>query len=221
MKRRPTPRSSPDAISCASAVWGCVADGSGPPCRHWVSASASPPSWACWASLSRPSRGLLAELGPRLGNLLTVQAGSTAFNQQTELSSTAESMVARVGPVTHVTEIASIQNTYVYRNSFIPVIDTNGIALTATDSALPATLGASLAQGTFLNAATAHFPAVVLGAEAATLLGIHDLSNPTQVWIGLGHRFTVVGILKPVEPGQPDRQHGPDRVPGRPAVLRL
>jgi putative ABC transport system permease protein len=97
-----------------------------------------------------------------------------------------------------VTEIATIQNTYVYRSPFVPAIDTNGISLTATDAALPATLGASIAHGTFLNAATAHFPAVVLGAEAARLLGINDLTNPTQVWIGR-HRFTVIGILNPVE----------------------
>jgi putative ABC transport system permease protein len=141
--------------------------------------------------------GLLNELG-RLGNLLTVQAGSTAFGRQTELAATAEGMVSRIAPVTNVTEIGGISNTYVYRNSFVPVIHTNGIAVTATDAALPATLGASVAHGTFLNAATAHYPAVVLGAEAANLLGIHDLANPTQVWIG-GHWFTVVGILKPVE----------------------
>ncbi len=49
-----------------------------------------------------------------------------------------------------------------------------------------------------LNAATAHFPAVVLGAEAASLLGAENLANPTEVWIG-GHWFTVVGILKPVQ----------------------
>jgi putative ABC transport system permease protein len=141
--------------------------------------------------------GLLNELG-RLGNLLTVQAGNTAFGQQTELPTTSEGMVSRIGPVTNVTEIGAIANTYVYRNSFVPVIDTNGISVTATDAALPATLGATLAHGTFLNSATAHYPAVVLGAEAANLLGIHDLANPTQVWIG-GHWFTVVGILKPVE----------------------
>ncbi len=63
---------------------------------------------------------------------------------------------------------------------------------------MPATLGATIAHGTFLNAATAHFPAVVLGAETATLLGIDNLANPTQVWIG-GHWFTVVGILQPVQ----------------------
>jgi len=141
--------------------------------------------------------GLLNELG-QLANLVTVQPGNTAFGQQTELPTTSVGMVARIGPVTNVTEIASIANTYVYRSSFIPTIDTNGISLSATDAALPATLGASLAHGAFLNAATAHFPAVVLGAEAASLLGVNNLANPTQVWIG-GHGFTVVGILKPVE----------------------
>jgi putative ABC transport system permease protein len=107
-------------------------------------------------------------------------------------------MTSRVGPVTNVTEIATIANTYVYRSSFVPTIDTNGISLSATDAALPATLGATVAHGAFLNAATARYPAVVLGAEAASLLGINNLANPTQVWIG-GHRFTVVGILNPVQ----------------------
>jgi putative ABC transport system permease protein len=141
--------------------------------------------------------GLLNELG-RLGNLLTVQPTNTAFGQATELPITAEGMVSRIGPVTNVSQIAGIANTYVYRSSFIPAIQTNGISVTATDAALPATLGASLAHGTFLNPATEHFPAVVLGAEAARLLGINNLANPTQIWIG-GHWFTVIGILKPVE----------------------
>ena len=141
--------------------------------------------------------GLLTELG-QLGNLITVQPGSNAFGQQTELPTTAEGMVSRIAPVTHVTEIASLQNTYVYRNSLVPAIDTLGISLTATDAAFPSTLGATLAHGTFLNAATARYPTAVLGAEAASLLGINNLTNPTQVWIG-GHWFTVIGILAPVQ----------------------
>jgi putative ABC transport system permease protein len=141
--------------------------------------------------------GLLDELG-QLGNLLTVQPQTTAFGQQTELPVTAEGMVSRIGPVTGVTEIGSISNVYVYRTSIVPAIDTGGISLTAADPALPATLGATLAHGTFLNVATARYPAVVLGAEAASLLGINSLAHPTQVWIG-GHWFTVVGILNPVE----------------------
>ena len=141
--------------------------------------------------------GLLAELG-RLGNLVSVQAGSTAFGQPSELPLTSVGMVSRIGPVTNVTGIGSIQNVNVYRTPFVPAVDTNGIAVTAADPSLPATLGTSIAHGTFLNPATAHYPAVVLGAEAANLLGIHDLSRPTQVWLG-GHWFTVIGILKPVE----------------------
>ncbi len=145
--------------------------------------------------------GLLSELG-RLGNLLTVQPGSTASGQATELPVTADGMVGRIGPVTGVTEIASISNVYVYRNSLIPAIDTDGISLTAADPALKATLGITVAHGAFLNAATARYPAVVLGAEAASLLGIHNLAHPTQVWIG-GHWFAVIGILNPVETGNP------------------
>jgi len=141
--------------------------------------------------------GLLNELG-QLGNLITVQPQSTAFGQATELPVTAEGMVSRIGPVTSVTQIGAITGVYVYRNPFVPATDTSGISLTATDAALPATLGASLAHGTFLNPATARYPAVVLGAETASLLGISDLAHPTQVWIG-GHWFTVVGIMNPVE----------------------
>jgi putative ABC transport system permease protein len=144
---------------------------------------------------------LLSELG-RLGNLMTVQPGNTASGQPTELPATAEGMVSRIGPVTKVTEIASLTSTYVYRSPFIPAIDTNGISLTAADPALPATLGITVAHGTFLNAATARYPAVVLGAEAASLLGITSLAHPTQVWIG-GHWFTVVGIMNPVEAENP------------------
>jgi putative ABC transport system permease protein len=141
--------------------------------------------------------GLLNELG-RLGNLITVQPGTNALGQQTELPTTAEGMVSRVGPVTSVSEIGAISSVYVYRNSLEPANDTSGISLTATDATLPATLGATIAHGTFLNAATGRYPAVVLGAETASLLGISNLAHPTQIWIG-GYWFTVVGILHPVQ----------------------
>jgi putative ABC transport system permease protein len=140
--------------------------------------------------------GLLNELG-QLGNLITVQAGSTASGTGTELPVTAEGMVSRIGPVTGVAEIASISSAYVYRNSLIPAIDTSGISLTAAGPALPAAVGATMAHGGFLTAATVRYPAVVLGAEAASLLGVNNLAHPTQVWIG-GHWFTVVGIMRPV-----------------------
>jgi putative ABC transport system permease protein len=145
--------------------------------------------------------GLLNELG-RLGNLITVQAGSTTGGQATELPVTAEAMVSRIGPVTSVAETAAIANVNVYRTPYIPAVQTSGIQLIAANSALPAALGATLAHGSFLNAATARYPVVVLGAEAASLLGITTLTHPTQVWIG-GYWFTVTGILKPIDQQTP------------------
>lgn len=148
--------------------------------------------------ISRSSAsGLQSELN-RLGNLLSVQPSSTATGQTSELPTTSEGMVRRVGPVTDVAEIGTISSVYVYRSSFVPAIDTSGISLIAADAGLPATLGASLAAGGFLNAATAHYPTVVLGSESASLLGIGNLAHTTQVWIG-GKWFTVVGILRPVQ----------------------
>jgi len=141
--------------------------------------------------------GLLNELG-QLGNLLTVQPQNTGISQAAELPVTAEGMISRIGPVTSVTQIGAIANVYVYRTPLVAATDTSGISLTAADPALPGTLGASMAHGVFLNAATTHFPAVVLGAETASLLGISNLASPTQLWIG-GHWFTVVGIMNPVE----------------------
>jgi putative ABC transport system permease protein len=141
--------------------------------------------------------GLLDELG-RLGNLITVQAGNSGSGQATELPVTAQAMVSRIGPVTSVAETASISNVNVYRTPFIPAVQTSGIELTATDPTLPAALGATLAHGRFLNPATARYRVVVLGAEAASLLGITSLTHPTQVWIG-GYWFTVAGILNPIE----------------------
>ena len=53
------------------------------------------------------------------------------------------------------------------------------------------------AAGTFLNAATDRYPAVVLGAVAARTLGIGLVHPGTQVYLA-GRYFTVIGILRPV-----------------------
>jgi putative ABC transport system permease protein len=57
------------------------------------------------------------------------------------------------------------------------------------------TVQGHLARGTFLNPATARFPATVLGASAASALGIDRAG--VQVWLG-GRWFAVAGILAPV-----------------------
>ena len=67
----------------------------------------------------------------------------------------------------------------------------------ATQTSLLHTLGGRVARGAFLNAATIHFPAVVLGAVAARTLGITQAGPGTLVYVG-GQYFSVVGVLRPV-----------------------
>ena len=135
---------------------------------------------------------LLAQLG-ELGNLATVQPSSTPSGQA-ELPTTALGMAARIGPVTSAAAIGEISGVNVYRTPYVPAINTSGIVVTAASATLPATVGARMVHGRFLNSATARYPAVVLGSEAAALLGIGNLAHPAQVWIA-GHWFAVVGIL--------------------------
>jgi putative ABC transport system permease protein len=64
---------------------------------------------------------------------------------------------------------------------------------------LPATVGATLAGGAWLNAATARYPAVVLGSTAARRLGLGAAGQGAQVYLGR-RWFTVIGVLDPAPP---------------------
>ncbi|HKT03803.1 MAG TPA: hypothetical protein VJT31_30100 [Rugosimonospora sp.] len=71
----------------------------------------------------------------------------------------------------------------------------------ATSLDLPATVGTSVATGRFLNPATAREPIAVLGAAAATRLGIDRLYPGEGIRIGptprIGQWFYLAGILRP------------------------
>jgi putative ABC transport system permease protein len=146
--------------------------------------------------LSASSRaGLLAQID-RLGtNLLTVSNGQSLFGEAAELPLAAPGMVARIGPVTQVADVGTTSAT-VYRSPLIPSVNTNGLGVDAATVGLLPVIGASVVQGAYLNAATAHQPVCVLGAQAAQLLGIDRVFPGERVW--MGHMwFYVVGILGP------------------------
>jgi putative ABC transport system permease protein len=153
--------------------------------------------------ISASSRAdLLAELD-RLGtNLLEVQPGTDGFGQSQELLASAPSMIRRIGPVESAAATRTVGSTSVRRTDQIDRAETGGIAVVATEPQLKTTIGASLASGRFLDAATAKVPAVVLGSEAAKRLGLSSVGDGTLVYVG-GHWFTVIGILDPV-PLAPD-----------------
>jgi putative ABC transport system permease protein len=105
-------------------------------------------------------------------------------------------MIGRIGPVTSVTA-TGVVSAHVYRNDRIPAGQTGSVAVLAARTDLPGTVGATLTSGSWLNAATSRYPAVVLGARAAARLGIGAASPDILVWLG-GHWFSVVGVLAPV-----------------------
>jgi putative ABC transport system permease protein len=141
--------------------------------------------------------GLLAEID-RLGtNLLTVTNGQSFFGDTASLPLAAPGMIARIGPVLRVSETGST-TAAVYRTPLIPSVNTNALSVQAASLELLPTVGASVAQGRFLNAATARLPVVVLGATAAERLGIGRIYPGQRVWLG-GQWFYVAGILTPAE----------------------
>ncbi|GAA3552259.1 ABC transporter permease [Nonomuraea rosea] len=130
-------------------------------------------------------------------NLLTISSGTTLLGEAAQMPVDAEAMIERIGPVETVSSIGKAPEAKVYRSEQIPEAQTSGINTYAARLDLPATVGATLSSGTWLNAATERYPAAVIGASAAQRLGIGSASPDTQVIVG-GVRFTVVGVLNPV-----------------------
>ncbi|GAA3251787.1 ABC transporter permease [Nonomuraea helvata] len=148
--------------------------------------------------ISSSSRAELDRTLDALGtNLLTVSPGNTLFGEDATLPREAVEMISRIGPVEQVAAVGTVAGAHVYRNDRIPQAQSGGISVQAAYLNLPQTLGAALARGAWLNAATARYPAVVLGDTAARRLGMGDAGQNFQVYLG-GRWFTVVGILRPV-----------------------
>jgi len=147
---------------------------------------------------STSSRAKLDQLLDSLGtNLLTVAPGQTLFGEKATLPDESVAMIGRIGSVESVTAIGQLPDAKVYRTDRIPAPQSGGIGVYAIRTDLLDTVGATVASGTWLNAATAQYPSVVLGTTTAENLGIGAVSADMQIWLG-GRWFTVVGILDPV-----------------------
>jgi putative ABC transport system permease protein len=147
--------------------------------------------------ISTSSRAKLDRLLDSLGtNLLTAGPGETLFGQNATLPDESIAMIRRIASIESVTAIGQLPAAKVYRTDRIPAPQSGGIGTYAARTDLLDTVGATVATGTWLNGATAQYPAAVLGARTAERLGVG--ANPdTQIWLG-GRWFTVVGVLDPV-----------------------
>src|SRR5205823_9103917 len=122
--------------------------------------------------VSSSSRAQLVAQIDALGtNLLTVAPGQSFGGQTVTLPPSAPAMVARIGPVIGASAIGDV-NAQVYRNDRISAANTNAITVYSADTGLLRTMQGRLARGRFLDSATARYPAVVLGRDAAAALGI-------------------------------------------------
>ena len=170
---------------------------------------------------SSSQAGLLNEIGKLGTNLLTVANGQTLSGDTAELPVAAPGMISRIGPVTAVDDTGSVGNVRAYRSPLIPAINSNALSVQATSLGLPHTVGTSVAQGRFLNEATAREPVAVLGAAAAGRLGI-DRVYPAS-GAALGRRAVVLPRRHPPPSrARPrDRHLGARRIPRRGEVPRL
>jgi putative ABC transport system permease protein len=139
--------------------------------------------------------GLLAEIANLGTNLLTVQNGQSFTGSTAELPTAAPAMIGRLPGVTAVQDTGAT-GASVYRSPLIPAIHTNGLSVDAASLGLPAAAGTAVAQGAYLNGATAREPVAVLGAAAAKYLGIDRIWPGERIWLG-GMWFYVTGVLKP------------------------
>jgi putative ABC transport system permease protein len=151
---------------------------------------------------SSSQAGLIAEIN-RLGtNLLTVEAGQTLTGGPAQLPREAPARLTLLDNVDHVADTALMKDKYVYRSSMIPVTETGGLQVRATNLNLLSVLGTGIARGDWLNAGTARLPVAVLGSAAANQLGIDRVHPDQRIWLG-GQWFNVAGILNP-SPLTPD-----------------
>ncbi|MFC6014870.1 ABC transporter permease [Plantactinospora solaniradicis] len=149
--------------------------------------------------ITRSSQADLLASIDRLGtNLLTVVNGTTVDGDEARLPEHAAIGVARTDGVRRVTATADLAQVQVFRTDRVPPYRTGGIEVRATAPSLLDTLDGQVDTGVFLNEATARYPVVVLGHDAASQLGIDRVDAGTRVWLG-GHWFVVAGVLHPFE----------------------
>ena len=140
--------------------------------------------------------GLLAEINQLGTNLLTVSNGQSLTGGTAELPISAPPMIRRISGVEQVQSTGAVTGANAYRTPYIPSVDTNGLTVEAASLDLLPVLATTVAQGRYLNAATAQEPVAVIGATAAQLLGIDRVYPEERIWVG-GQWFYLAGILKP------------------------
>lgn len=146
--------------------------------------------------ISASSRERLnAQLSALGTNLLTLEPGESAGGGPIPLPTDAVARIQRIPDVRIASSTGHLADTGVYRNRAIDPGLTGGIVVLAAELRLLDVVGGRIARGRWLNPATARYPTVVLGHDAAQRLGV--VRTGGLLWLG-GRNVSVVGILAPV-----------------------
>ncbi|WP_172591988.1 ABC transporter permease [Subtercola boreus] len=153
---------------------------------------------------------VLADLDAQGANLVVVTPVVGVDGDAAELPSSAPAMVARMPAVESVAVLRSVpREMHAYRNDLVPAGESNGLTVAAVDPGYFAAVGAEFGAGESFGEAGRALPEVVLGHEAARLLGVDLLGvdplgvDPLgvdhaaqRIWVG-SEWYAVSGILDP------------------------
>ena len=128
-------------------------------------------------------------------NLLTMQPGEQFGGEPIPLPADAVGRILRIPGVQNAAATGQLTDTHIYRNRTIDPGLTGGIAVLAADLRLLEVVGGRVERGRWLNPATARYPTVVLGRDAARRLGAVRIGG--LLWLG-GLNVSVSGVLAPV-----------------------
>lgn len=137
---------------------------------------------------------LRADLDAMGANLLVVEPETDPGGNPVPLPDAATGMVRRIAPVQHACEVRRIPQSRVYRSDVVPVNLTGGLSAAVTDDELPATLGIGLSSGRWFDEASRTLPTAVLGATAASRLGV-TATVGARILVD-GEWYAVLGVLE-------------------------
>jgi putative ABC transport system permease protein len=138
---------------------------------------------------------LLAEIDSLGTNLLTVSPGTSFSGVSQALPATSVTMIRAMPDVLDDVAVYQLANATVRRTPMVPADLTGGIGVDAAGDDLPKVMGTKMVSGHFLDRVSARYPEVVLGAQAASVLGITRIRRQLLVYIG-NTWFEVVGVMR-------------------------
>jgi putative ABC transport system permease protein len=151
--------------------------------------------------ISSSSQAAIARTLDGLGtNLLQAAPGDDATGDPATLHPESVEILQRRDDVEGAAGVGRLPSTNVYRTDLVPVAASGGLTVDVVQGDLLEVLRGEIASGGWFRADD--LPQVVLGATAASTLGIDRVTPGTRVWIE-GRWVAVTGILAPL-PLAPD-----------------